>query len=100
MDRHDARGSGPRRPPEPPLVIFGWTTSWEELWTGVVRYMLLPFVQGVMLGLGHYGTRYALARLLPPLRPARVAVEAEPPTVPAPPAAPPALLAASGEVLA
>ena len=30
-------------------------------WTLISRYILWPFVQGVMLGLGQYGTRYFLA---------------------------------------
>jgi len=61
-------------------------------------------VQGVMLGLGHYGTRYALARLLPPIRPAaraavKVAANGEPAAAAVAPAATTAAAAVSAEAL-
>jgi len=106
MDRSAAgRPSEGRRRAATPLVIFGWTTTWEDLLAGVMRYMVLPFVQGVMLGLGHYGTRYALARLLPPIRPAaraavKAAADAEPAAATAAaPTAAAATTAASAETL-
>ena len=64
------------------------SVAWSDVWEVAVRYVLLPFIQGVALGLGQYGTRYLLARYLPAI------AAGPPPATPATPRAAPAGVAA------